>query len=104
LGWEWAKKNGTATSSRGKGKAVIEPTAFFNRLDLSLLGKCLVSHKPVDNASSPTDLVRSDVLVSKLKFQSSRRYIDGCSRGRPLDWHPVQFDPVRLSSVRKKST
>jgi len=104
IGMGMRKKNkGTATSSRSKGKEVVEPTAFFNHLDFSLLGTCLTSHKPVNNESSPTDLVRSDVLVAAFEFQSSRRYVDGCSLGHPLNRHPVQFDPVRLGNVSKKS-
>ena len=103
IGMVIRKNNGTATSSRNKRKKVIELTAFFNHLDFSLLGTCLASHKPVNNGSSPTDLVRSDVLVAVLKFQSSRRYVDGCSLGHPLNRHPVQFDLVCLGNVRKKS-
>jgi hypothetical protein len=97
------KKNGRATSSRSKGKKVVEPTAFFNHLDFSLLGTCLTSHKPVNNGSSPTDLIRSDFLVAVFEFQSSRRYVDGCSLVNPSNRHPVQFDPVRLGNVSKQS-
>ncbi|SRR6266851_6386151 len=96
------ENKGTATSSRSMGKELAEPTAFFDHLDFSLLGTCLASHKPVNNGSRPTDLVRCDGLASRLKFQSSRRYVDRCSLGHPPNWHPVQFDPVRLSNIRKK--
>ena len=76
LGWE-GPKNQTATSSRRQSKELDEPTALFNHLNFSLLKACLTSHKPVNNRSSPTDLVRSDALVVLLKFQSSRRNVNG---------------------------